>query len=196
MGLNNSLEFIELETKYRVEGDFLYTFKNLVQELPGLEEFIYVESKDVYYVNKNNDFVRYRFSPNKTDKRSEITWKFKPVGALNNIKRKEINWRVDETPIESIEEGIRIEGFVKNFSINKLVHIYKFNDATLPFYTVQDDRGSLDHFIEIEVNEELIKSLTEEQAFDIIRKYEDLLAPIGINSNKRLKKSLFEMYRK
>jgi hypothetical protein len=39
-----------------------------------------------------------------------------------------------------------------------------------------------------------MKNTTEEQAWGIIAKYEKLLDSIGLNAQKRLRKSLFEMY--
>ena len=39
-----------------------------------------------------------------------------------------------------------------------------------------------------------IPKMTEEEAWNIIRKYERELAPLGITHRHRLNKSLFEMY--
>ena len=50
------------------------------------------------------------------------------------------------------------------------------------------------HFIEIELDEASIHHLTVDQAMEKIRKYEAILAPIGISHRNRLTKSLFEMY--
>ena len=75
-----------------------------------------------------------------------------------------------------------------------MCHIYNFNDATLVFYTVRDEKGTMTHFVEIELDEDNIHKLTEEEAWGIIRKYERVLAPIGITHRHRLNKSLFEMY--
>jgi hypothetical protein len=50
------------------------------------------------------------------------------------------------------------------------------------------------HFIEIEIDEDLIPKLTEEEGWSIIRKYEKELSPLGITHRHRLNKSLFEMY--
>lgn len=190
------LEFIEFETKYRVEGDLVYQFKRLAETLEGVEEFIYIESDDIYYVDSKGDFARYRYSKSKDDKRAEVTWKVKPEGATNNIRRLEINWRVDETPAKDIEAGIELRGFKRNFRISKIVHIYRLPEVTLPFYTVIDETGKMAHFIEIEVREDLLHNLTEEQAWEIIKKYEAILAPLGISAQKRLRKSLFEMYKR
>jgi hypothetical protein len=188
------MEFHEVETKYSVEGELVYAFKKLAQELEGLKDFVYVESDDIYYT-KEDEFLRYRFSNSKKDKRAELTYKVK-INKENNIIRKEVNLRVDSNHITTVEEFASCLGYAKNFRISKIVHLYRFEDATLPFYTVIDESGKMKHFIEIEVNEEILSKLSEEQCWDIIRKYEEKLAPLGITAQKRLKKSLFEMYRK
>ena len=79
----------------------------------------------------------------------------------------------------------------------KECHVYKFSDATLAYYSVMTEKMlSPDYYIEIEVDEETIHNLTEEQAMDVIKKYESILSPIeGISPKSRLKHSLFEIYR-
>ena len=194
--MDNTLKHIELETKYKVEGDLVYQFKNLVQNLPDLEDFIYVESDDIYFVSPNADFARYRFSKQKTDSRAEVTWKSKPEGAKDNTLRTEYNWRVDGTPPETIAAALESRGYKRNFRISKIVHIYVFPEVTVPFYTVIDESGKMQHFIEIEIREDKADSLTEDQGWEIISKWEKILAPLGITAQKRLRKSLYEMYRK
>lgn len=181
----------EFETKYRVDGDLVYKFKTIVAEL-DYKNFVYAEGPDFYYTKPDGSFLRYRKAV--TEKRSEVTMKEKPSGAKSNIKRKEVNWRVDSTPKETIHEGALMMGYVFNFSIWKSCHIYNLKDATLVFYTVRDDSNSLAHFVEIELDEKTIHKLTHEEAMDIIRKYEEILAPLGITYRNRLTKSLYEMY--
>ena len=185
---------IEFEVKFKVDGSLVYAFKKLVQSLPDLKKFTYVESDDIYYV-KDDQFIRHRFDIKDLSGRQEMTFKRK-LNQLNNIYRKENNVRCDGNSIDTIASFANSLGFDKNFTISKWVNIYEFPDATLPFYTVIDENGQMTHFIEIEVNEELLKQLTVDQAWEIITKYEKLLAPLGISPQKRLKKSLFEMYRK
>jgi hypothetical protein len=146
-------------------------------------------------------FLRYRRPSHGLDNgRSEITTKFKREGAKNNIQRKETNVRVDITPEDSIRDFIGNFLYRTNFNIWKGCHIYNFEDATLVFYTVYDTTDGkatkTDSFVEIEVNEEKVSHMTEDQAWEIITKYEKALEDVGINPQKRLKKSLFEMYRR
>lgn len=190
--------FTEFECKYRVDGIQLYEWKKIMKEQAEAQEdykgFVYLESDDIYYT-KGEEFLRYRFSDEKKVKRAELTYKSK-TGEANNIIRKEVNLRVDGNDKDTVEALCNCLGFKKNFTISKLVHIYNFGDATLPFYSVTDESGKQEHFMEIEVDEKLIPSLTEDEAWDIIKKWEIILAPLGITARNRLRRSLFEMYRK
>lgn len=186
--------FIEFETKYRVDGGQVYAFKQIVESLDKPYDFIYVQGPDYYFVRDDERFARYRKAEHGDSDRAEVTFKLKPIGAKNNIQRKEYNWRVDKTPFTEIAEGLEDQGYKFNFKIRKSCHIYKLEDATLVFYTVIDDKNKMDHFVEIELHEAEIHNFTQEQAMEIIRKYETILAPIGISYRGRLTKSLFEMY--
>ena len=73
-------------------------------------------------------------------------------------------------------------------------------DATLVYYSVVDTTDGAQkneqHFLEIEVSEEMIGDMTEDQAWVVLTRYEKLLEAVGINPQKRLRKSLWEMYRR
>lgn len=189
----------EFESKYRLDPEFLIDFKKIVGNMPNLKKFVYVEGSDDYYVKPDGSFARYRRAAHGTDgDRCEVTLKVKPEGAKNNIIRHEVNWRVDITPKEAIQAGLKLMGYTYNFSIYKTCHIYNLDDATLVFYTVFDTTDEktrkTDTFCEIEVDEHLTSTLTENQAWDIISKYEKALERIGISPQRRLRKSLYELY--
>lgn len=190
----NLPQFTEFETKYRVDGDQIYAFKQIVENLNESYDFLYVQGPDHYFVRDDERFARYRKAENDKTGRAEVTFKIKPQGAKNNISRKEYNWRVDKTPFNEIAEALEDQGYKFNFKIWKMCHIYKFKDATLVFYTVKDEKERMDHFVEIELDESSIHSLSQQEAMEKIRKYESVLAPIGISHRGRLTKSLFEMY--
>jgi hypothetical protein len=202
-----TLEFHEFEVKFRVDESKLNDWKQIVgkyrDENPDeYKEFVYVDSDDIYYTKASAskdvdyEFVRYRFSDDKKNKRAELTTKKKLKNA-NNIVRIEYNARVDNNTKENIEGFVTVGlGYQYNFRITKYVQIYVFKDATLPFYTVIDEKGKRDTFIEIEVDEELLHKITEKEAWAIVEKYEKILEPLGITPRNRLRKSLFEMYGK
>jgi len=209
-----SLEHIEFETKYRAEDHLLIQFKQILDGLEGEKKFIYVEGPDFYYTypdwwfknnpewDSNGTFIRYRKPSYGLDNgRRQVTWKYQAKDAKNNIQRKELNFDLTDKTLDStVVEQMESSGAKFNFSIIKNCHIYVLEDATLVFYTVYDTTDGkpkkADSFVEIEVCEEKIASMTEEQAWAIIVKYEKLLEDIGLNAQKRLKRSLFGMYRR
>ncbi|MCX9024596.1 MAG: hypothetical protein OIN85_00705 [Candidatus Methanoperedens sp.] len=188
--------FTEFETKYRTEISQLLPTKIILESLPDLQKFIYCQGPDTYYTKPDGSFGRYRRGQFPwSDKFAQWTIKQKREGAKNNVQRFESNWRVDGTPANEIAAGAEAGGYKFNFEIWKMCHIYYFPDATLVFYTVREKgRTEVAHFIEIEVKEETIHELTEQQAWDVIAKYEKILEPVGISPQKRLRKSLYEMY--
>jgi len=230
--IENIAKHTEFETKYRVDPSVLTEFKRIVDTLPNLEKFIYVEGPDDYLTNehltksfadfsetlKDKDkerlqaliaetiglfppFMRYRRPSHGLDNnRQELTTKYKQDGSKNNIIREEKNLRVDKTEEQTVKAFVKDIGYKTNFSIWKTCHIYNFDDATLVFYSVYDTTdgkaSKMDNFVEIEVSEEKVSGMTESMAWTIIEKYETALAEVGLTPHKRLKKSLFEMYRR
>lgn len=222
----------EFETKYRVEPSVLTEFKRIMDTMPNLHKFIYVEGPDDYFTNehitkafgefaatlKNADaerlnalisetvglfppFMRYRRPSHGLDNnRQELTTKYKQDGAKNNVQREEKNIRVDNTEESTVKSFVKDIGYKLNFSIWKTCHIYNFDDATLVFYSVYDTTNGqatkMDNFVEIEVSEEKVASMTEDQAWQIIQKYEKAMESLGLTAKNRLRKSLFEMYRR
>ena len=136
-------------------------------------------------------FLRHRASDDKKTKQNEITFKKKHKSS-NNIRRTEINLRVDNSDAGTIREFCEGIGYKYKFDVSKFWDIYYADDAVLVFYSVKDDHGKMGHFIEIEVNEEM--DFTEDEAWTIIKKYEKILEPVGVKASKRIRKSLFEMY--
>ena len=193
-------EHTEFETKYRVDGKDVYDFKKLVESLDGDCKFVYAQGPDRYYTKYEKDtsieqmpFMRFRRA--ETDRYAQITMKAKPNGAKHNVKRKEVNWDIGyKLGLSEIDHGAEMLGYDFNFEIWKMCHIYKFKEVTLVYYTVRDDNGKIDHFIEIELDEDSIHKLTEDEAWDKIIYYEKILKPLGITHRNRLTKSLYEMY--
>lgn len=200
-----TLEFHEFEVKFRVDESKLNDWKQLMRDYKKqnpteYKEFVYIDSDDVYYTKESSnedidyEFVRYRFSDG--EKRAELTTKRK-LKDSNNIIRKEQNVRVDQNDRATIHEFVTDGlGYKYNFTITKYVQIYIFKDATIPWYTVVDEDGKRDTFIEVEVDEKLLHSINEDQAWAIVSKYEKILEPLGITPRNRLRKSLFEMYKR
>jgi predicted adenylyl cyclase CyaB len=184
-------KFLEIETKYEVASDIRLEFKALAKSL-NPTRFIYVESRDIYYVKSKDEFLRYRMpAEHLEDRRSELTFKKKSTDKNNNI-RTEVNLRVDSNNYETLSAFCEGLGYKRNFSVFKMCDIYYFEDANIVFYSVIDDSSKTANFIEIEASEEI--GLTESGAWEVVQKYEKLLSSLGISAQKRKRLSLFEMY--
>ena len=191
-------KYTEFESKYRTEIEMLPIFKKIARSIPNYK-YLKVRGPDFFYVKDEGSFGRYRKSDIE-DENGEFfaqwTIKEKQKDAKNNINRFESNWTVTGTPSEEIHAGALKMGFKYVGKIIKKCFIFSYDDATIVFYSVTgNDSDKESHYLEIEVREDTIDQLTEEEAWGVIEKYEALLEETGINARKRLKLSLFDMYR-
>lgn len=198
-----------LEKFIYVEGpDTYYTNEHITRRLEAFGETLSEKNKEAFKtvldetVGQFPPFMRYRRPSHGLDgDRKELTTKYKQSGSKNNIQREEKNIRVDKVDEDTIMKFVSDLGYKLNFSIWKTCHIYNFDDATIVFYSVYDTTNGgkaskMDTFVEIEVSEEKIHDFTEQQAWDIIVKYEKLLETVGLSAKSRLRKSLFEMFKR
>lgn len=191
--MTNVPEHSEFETKYRVDYADLIPFKKKAAQVDPAHSFIYVQGFDHFFVKEGSPFIRVRISDYPIADTGkyyiQLTSKQKPEGAKNNILRKEINLQLDDNKPKTIFAFLEMIGYKESFKIWKKCHIYMVNDDTLVYYSVDDGSGWVSNFIEIELSE--IKPITEEDGFQKIGEYEKLL---GLSAQRRLKRSLFEMY--
>lgn len=194
--MSEEKQFLEIECKYNADDINRIVFKDLAKSL-NPKSFIYVESTDIYYAKNENEFLRQRLpAENKggaEEKRSELTFKKKHIDQ-NNWTRTEVNLRTDLNDPKLVGAFCEGLGYKKNFSIEKSCDIYFFDDADIVYYNVKDEDGKYSHYVEIEANED--SGLTADQSWEVVLKYEKLLAPLGITPQKRKRLSLWEMYRK
>lgn len=192
-----------------VEGpDTYYTNEHITNKLVAFGETLSEKNKEAFQtvidetIGAFPPFMRYRRPSHGLDgDRKELTTKYKQSGSKNNIQREEKNIRVDKVDEDTIMKFVADLGYKLNFSIWKTCHIYNFDDATIVFYSVYDTTNGgkaskMDTFVEIEVSEEDIHNFTEDQAWAIIEKYEKVLENVGLSARSRLRKSLFEMYKR
>lgn len=191
-----------------VEGpDTYYTNEHITNKLAAFGESLSEKNKEAFKqvladtIDQFPPFMRYRRPSHGLDgDRKELTTKYKQSGSKNNIQREEKNIRVDKVDEETIMKFVSDLGYKLNFSIWKACHIYNLDDATIVWYQVHDTTtgkvSKVDYFVEIEVDEESISTKTEKEAWAIIEKYETILASVGLSARSRLRKSLFEMYKK
>lgn len=187
------MKYCEIEFKYNAATMSLDTFMKFCQKL-GPTKFNIASGFDHLYENPQDKdyFGRYRVGADI----NQLTTKRKTVEA-NNFVRGEIN--VDLAPGETKDKADAIFeffGYKYNTSIFKNCFIYKFDWYTLVFYVVYNtEMEELGRFFEIEMSEDH-KWNDEKHATAELVVLEKLCKPLGITPPARIKRSLFEMYRK
>lgn len=182
------MKFKEIETKYSADGKSMQDFMDLVEPMKP-NKVMLVSSYDDYFVNKKENFIRYRY----TDNRGELTIKYKTTDKNNN-ERIEINLPTAGDNFLHVSEFCKYLGYDWNFGIYKTCKIYWVDNMVLVYYVVYNkEMKELRRFIEIEADEDH-EWESEQQAWDKVVEYEKILAPLGITAQNRLKKSLFEIF--
>jgi adenylate cyclase class IV len=179
----------ELEYKYYADDIGMDDFIKLFQPLNPT--WMMVSSYDDYFTNDKEEFIRYRYH----DHMGELTIKRKTTD-LNNNNRVEVNVPTDGKSSASIEAFANLLGYKKNFSIFKTCKIAFLEKVVLVYYVVYDENlNEQKRFIEVEAKESHPWS-SEEEAWAEVVKHETMLVPLGISAKNRLKKSLFELFKK
>lgn len=185
---------LEYEFKYLTNHIKLSDFKNVVNNLKPLkaEE---VSSWDTYFVKEgsNDEFQRFRESD-----KPELTKKVK-LKAGNNFQRVESDLALDpkRATLDQVRFHVGLDNYIQNFRIFKACTIFWFENVNVVYYTVLDEElNKLASYVEIEITKNRVKILGEENAFDLLKNFEKNLEPLGITPQHRLKRSLFEIYRK
>jgi adenylate cyclase class IV len=183
------MQYKEIEFKFDAQNISVNDFCRNVESLNPTNHII-VSSYDDFFVNESGHFIRYRHNHNT----QELTIKRK-VCDHNNNERVEVNMPLVPQDFATINAFVDLLGYAHNFRIYKTAKIYWVDNVVLCYYIVYDDNmKELDRFIEIEANEHMTFE-TEAHAWDAIKLYEEKLKPLGINYKRRLRKSLFEMYK-
>jgi len=184
------MRFKEIETKYSADEIDIKKFIDLIEPMKPDKKMM-VSSYDDYFVNKDGDFVRYRY----TDNHGELTIK-KKTTHLNNNERMEINVPTAGDNLPTVSAFLEFLGYQHNFGIYKTCKIYWVDNVVVVYYVVYDkDLKEQRRFIEVEADESFDWP-SEAAAWDQVVKWEKLLEPLDISPKNRLKKSLFEMFRK
>jgi adenylate cyclase class IV len=185
------MEFIEVELKYDADAIKLRDFKKLINDSFSNIRWQEVASWDDYFVDKSQDFMRYRHN----EHQNQMTLK-KKMSDVNNNKRIEVNLDLEKNSFSTVSKFAELQGYKHNFKIFKWCDIAWLEKVNIVYYIVQDDElHEKRRFIEIEANESY-NWKSEEEAMEEVVKIEKLLEPLGISPQNRLRKSLFEMYQK
>lgn len=186
------MKFVEVETKYRADNIPLKDFKVFCQDKTPNKHIFASGYDDFYQNNKDKDaFCRHRRG---TDL-NQLTFKRKTADG-NNFVRVEHNLDLNGVSADQIRALCGEFGYEPNMTIFKTCYVYTYEWYTLVYYIVyDDDMKELGRFIEIEMKEDYAWQ-TEQAAWDELLVLEKLCKPLGISAQSRVKRSLFELYRK
>jgi len=188
------IELNELELKYRADDISLTDFISLMESMSP-ERKLEVSSWDIYYAgNKYGlpfDFIRHR----KGDV-PELTIKIRN-SEKNNQDRFELDLKIHPSMSSRIvAKFANIIGFEENFRIYKDCTIYWLPKVDLVYYIVYDkNKKEKARFIEIEARKDVLFDSPEE-AWNLLKETEAKLAQFGITPQSRMKKSLWDMFKK
>lgn len=186
------IEFKEIEFKYKADDISLVAFTNFCER--DEHKFILASGYDHFYSFKNDSesFCRHRVGPDK----NELTFKRK-TSDKNNFVRTEHNIQLDpRTTMDQIKALCKEFGYTHNTSIYKDCFVYKYPRYTFVYYICYNlDMKELGRFVEIEM-EESYPWETEEQALNDMIELEKSFSQFGVSPQSRVKRSLFEMFRK
>lgn len=186
-------KYLEIETKYNAENISLSEFKKFCEARNPLAHLV-ASGFDYFYSKKEEptSFCRHRVGSDK----NEFTYKEKTSDA-NNTVRKEINIQLDKS--ETVETAAALAdsfGYEFNTSIFKTCFIYCYLDHTLVYYICYDtDMKESGRFCEIEAKEDYPWN-SEQEAWSSILALERLFKPLGVSAQNRVKRSLFEIFKK
>lgn len=185
------MKFREIEVKYDASEIALKDFVKLVESMYEVRKHLLVSSYDDYFTDKDGNFLRYRHK----EGRGELTIKRK-LTEHNNNKRIEVNLPTDGNAMEAVSQFAELLGYKHNFCIYKTCQVYWVNNLVVVYYVVYDQEWKeLRRFIEIEADEDKFWA-SEEDAWEAVNNCEKVFEKLGITPKNRLKKSLFEMFRK
>jgi adenylate cyclase class IV len=182
----------ELELKFKADSvnlsDFTVFCKNL-KPVSSLE----VAGWDVYFSGPGQafEFLRYRAGDKK-----EVTVKIK-TNDKNNNDRIEVDLPLATKVTESlVAKFAKTLGFKENFRIYKYCSIFFYEKVDLVYYiTFNEKMQETGRFIEVEARKDVVQDNAED-AWRSVREYEQHLKAFDITRANRMKRSLWEMFKK
>lgn len=187
------MKYKEIETKYNASEISLEDFIEFCEAREPNSQVI-ASGYDHFYDKEGDDtsFCRHRVGPDL----NQLSFKRKTQDT-NNFIRTEHNINLNGTTVDQIEALCKdLGGYTYNFSIFKNCFVYKYDRYTLVYYVCYTkDLKELGRFVEIEMSEDGVWR-NEDEAWMALRKIEIQLKTLGVSANARIRRSLFEMFRK
>lgn len=187
------IEVRELERKYRGDDIKLTDFIKFAESLSPVKQ-LEVASWDIYYAgNKFKlpfEFLRYR-----KGEPAQLTIKIKS-DEKNNADRFELDLDLFKAKDFIINTFAKLIGFEENFRIYKDCTIYWYDKVDIVYYIVYDkNKKERGRYVEIEARKDAQFSGPEE-AWNCVNEMEQKMSALGIIPANRLKKSMWEIFKK
>lgn len=186
------MQYREIEFKYNADSISLAAFTEFCKNRQP-SKTLDISGYDYFFENTKvpGAFCRHRVGPDT----NQLTFKRKTSDANSNI-RTEHNIDLDGTSIDQVQALVAEFGYEYNTKIFKSCFIYWFEYYVLSWYVCYDsDMKELGRFMEIEAREDYSWK-TEQEAWDSIVAMEKFCKSLGISHQSRIKRSLFELYKK
>ena len=186
------INFCEVEFKYRAEGITLSKFTEFCESL-NPKKIIVAAGYDYFYQKKGDDssFCRHRLGPDS----NQLTFKRKTTDS-NNFIRTEHNLDLRGVSKEQIRAFLADMSYDYNLSLYKNCFVYRYDWYTFVYYICYDlEMKEVGRFVEIEMSEEHDWA-DEADAWNELIVLEKIGKVIGLSPQARVKRSLFELYKK
>ena len=188
-----STKHLEIETKYRADEMSFTKFEAFIHTLNPTQT-VRASGYDHFYASKDSpgSFARHRVGP----EFNQLTFKRKTADN-NNYIRTEHNISIDlNVKTEQVAALMKEFCYEYNTTIFKNVFVYNFDRYNFVYYICYTpDLKELGRFVEIEMSEEYAWK-SEIEAWTQLEALERDLKPLGITPQHRMRKSLFEMFKK
>lgn len=187
-----NIETTELEFKYDGSDIKLGKFVEFANSLKPVKR---VEGTgwDYYYSGdgQNFEFIRFRQGG-----LAELTIKIKSEDKNNN-NRFELDLPLSMSVSQwMVEKFVSLFGFKENFRVFKYFDIYWFEKVDIVYYTIYNkDMVEIGRRVEVEARKDY-PFKTADEAIAEVKGMEQLMSEIGITPQKRMKKSMWEQFRK
>jgi adenylate cyclase class IV len=189
------MKFLEIEFKYNADDVKLDDFvKFCLTHNPGEHKKITASGFDHFYDNTEDPdaFGRLRVGPDV----NQLTFKRKTQDANNFIRTEHNIDLAGHTARDQIDAFLGEFGYKYNMSLFKNCFVYIYDTYTFVYYICYDvAMKELGRFIEIEMSEEH-SWVNETEAYNHLLVLEKLMKSLGISPQNRIKRSLYELYRK
>lgn len=189
------MKFIECEFKYTADNISLTKFQEFCESRPdyaGVPALVASGYDHFYASSKDTDaFCRHRYGPDM----NQLTFKRKTTD-VNNYVRTEHNLDfTKDMTTNQVQAYIKEHGYEFNIAIFKNCFIYKYDWYTLVYYICYNtDMRELGRFLEIEMKEDYAWK-NKDEAWNALVAMERLCKPLGLSAQKRIRLSLFEMFK-